>query len=114
MLYQQFWPYAIFVIVSLVCVNYLAETCMSRDFGAVMVFLGYVVLSYLVATGMRYSVVHIHDARERSVRLMFDSLIGLYLLVTGYCRYSGRLLGLPGRVLESGVRSAAKAARSVV
>lgn len=114
MLYQQFWPYAIFVIVSLVCVNYLAETCMSRDFGAVMVFLGYLVLSYIVATGMRYSVVHIHDERERSVRLTFDSLIALYLLVTGYCRYSGKLLNLPAQVVGTGVKTASRVVKSIV
>jgi len=56
---------------------------MTREFGQLMVFLSYLVISYIVATSMRHTVLHIHDARERSVRLSFDSLVGLFLLVTG-------------------------------
>jgi len=107
-MYQQFWPYAIFVIVSLVSIHYLADNCMTREFGQLMLFLSYLVISYIVATSMRHTVLNINEARERSVRLSFDSLIALFLLVTGYSRYGGRLLSLPGRVIETGVKTARK------
>jgi len=107
-MYQQFWAYAIFVIVSLVGVNYLADYCMTRDFGALMVFLSYLVISYIVATSMRFTILHTQDEREKSVKLSFDSLVGLYLLVTGYSRYGGKLLGIPGRVIDTGLKTARK------
>ena len=107
-MYQNFWPYAIFVVVALMGVNYMADYCMSRDFGALMVFLSYLVISYIVATSMRHTILYSQDEREKSVRLSFDSLVGLYLLVTGYCRYGGRLLNLPARVVETGIKTARK------
>ena len=107
-MYQNFWPYAIFVIVSLLGVNYLADHCMSRDFGALMVFLSYLVISYIVATSMRHTILYTQDERDKSVRLSFDSLVGLYLLVTGYSRYGGKLLNLPMRVVDTGLKTARK------
>jgi len=105
-MYQAFWPYAIFVVVFLVSVHYLAENCMSKDFGALMTFLSYLAIAYIVATSMRASILYVQDDREKSIRLTFDSLIALYLVVTGYCRYGGRLLSLPGRVIDTSVKTA--------
>jgi hypothetical protein len=73
---------------------------MSPEFGAIMVFLAYLVIAYIVATSMRSTIIYIDDEREKSVRLSFDCLIGLFLIVTGYCRYAGKLLTLPGKVFE--------------
>jgi hypothetical protein len=99
-MYQQFWQYAIFVILAIVSTQYLATHCMSPEFGAIMVFLAYLVIAYIVATSMRSTIIYIDDEREKSVRLSFDCLIGLFLIVTGYCRYAGKLLTLPGKVFE--------------
>lgn len=107
-MYQNFWPYAIFIIVSLLGVNYLADYCMSRDFGALMVFLSYLVISYIVATSMRHTILHTQDERDKSVRLSFDCLVGLYLLVTGYSRYGGKLLNLPMKVVDTGLKTTRK------
>jgi len=103
-MYQQFWPYAIFVIIAVVSTQYLANHCMSPDFGILMVFLSYLVIAYIIATSMRYTIIHTEDEREKSIRLSFDCLIGLFLLVTGYCRYSGKLLNIPGKVVETGIK----------
>jgi len=99
-MYQQFWQYAIFVILAIVSTQYLANHCMTLEFGAIMVFLAYLVIAYIVATSMRSTIMYIDDEREKSVRLSFDCLIGLFLIVTGYCRYAGKLLNLPGKVFE--------------
>jgi hypothetical protein len=105
-MYQQFWTYAIFVIIALCAVHYLASNCMSKDFGVLMTFLGYLVIAYIVATSMRSTILFVQDDREKSVKLAFDCLAALYILVTGYCMYGGRLMGLPGRVIDTGVRGA--------
>lgn len=112
-MYQQFWQYAIFVILAIVGTLYLANHCMSAEFGALMVFLAYLVIAYIVANSMRSTILYVDDEREKSVRLSFDCLIGLFLIVTGYCKYAGKILGLPGHVLQipgkiisTGVKSA--------
>ena len=99
-MYQQFWQYAIFVILAIVSTLYLANHCMSAEFGALMVFLAYLVIAYIVANSMRTTILYVEDEREKSVRLSFDCLIGLFLVVTGYCKYAGKILALPGTVLE--------------
>jgi len=99
-MYQQFWQYAIFVILAIVSTLYLANHCMSAEFGALMVFLAYLVIAYIVANSMRSTILYVDDEREKSVRLSFDCLIGLFLVVTGYCKYAGKILTLPGTVLE--------------
>jgi len=100
-MYQQFWPYAIFVIIAIVSTQYLANNSMSPEFGALMVFLSYLVIAYIVATSMRHTIIYIEDEREKSIRLSFDCLIGLFLLVTGYCMYSSKLLSMPSKLVES-------------
>lgn len=94
-MYGNFWAYAIFVLVALCGTHYLTDVCFrnNRDFGSLMVFLSYLVISYIVATSMRATILNVQDQREQSVRLSFDSLIGLYLLVTAYSRYGGKLVG---------------------
>ena len=99
-MYQQFWQYAIFVILAIVGTLYLANHCMSAEFGALMVFLAYLVIAYIVANSMRSTILYVDDDREKSVRLSFDCLIGLFLVVTGYCKYAGKLLQIPGKVLQ--------------
>jgi uncharacterized membrane protein len=112
-MYQQFWQYAIFVILAIVSTLYLANHCMSPEFGTLMVFLAYLVIAYIVATSMRSTILYVDDEREKSVRLSFDCLVGLFLVVTGYCKYANKILGLPGQVLQipgkiisTGVKSA--------
>jgi len=94
-MYGNFWAYAIFVLVALCGTHYLTDMCFrnSKDFGSLMVFLSYLVIAYIVATSMRQTILTVPDQREQSVRLSFDSLVGLYLLVTAYSRYGGRLMG---------------------
>jgi len=99
-MYQQFWQYAIFVILAIVSTLYLSNHCMSPEFGALMVFLAYLVIAYIVANSMRSTILYVEDDREKSVRLSFDCLVGLFLIVTGYCKYAGKILEIPGRVLE--------------
>lgn len=99
-MYQQFWQYAIFVILAIIGTLYLANHCMSAEFGALMVFLAYLVIAYIVANSMRTTILYVDDEREKSIRLSFDSLIGLFLVVTGYCKYAGKILEIPGRVLQ--------------
>ncbi len=99
-MYEQFWQYAIFVILAIVSTLYLSNHCMSPEFGALMVFLAYLVIAYIVANSMRSTILFVEDDREKSVRLSFDCLVGLFLVVTGYCKYAGKILELPGRVLE--------------
>ena len=99
-MYQQFWQYAIFVILAIVSTLYLANHCMSPEFGALMVFLSYLVIAYIVATSMRSTILYVDDEREKSVRLSFDCLVGLFLVATGYCKYANKILEIPGRVLE--------------
>jgi len=41
-MYQQFWQYAIFVILAIVSTLYLSNHCMTAEFGALMVFLSYI------------------------------------------------------------------------
>jgi uncharacterized membrane protein len=99
-MYENFWQYAIFVILAIVSTLYLANHCMSAEFGALMVFLAYLVIAYIVANSMRNTILNTEDERDKSVRLSFDCLIGLFLVVTGYCKYAGKLLEIPGRVLQ--------------
>lgn len=99
-MYQQFWQYAIFVILAIVGTLYLSNHCMTAEFGALMVFLAYLVIAYIVANSMRTTILYVEDEREKSVRLSFDCLIGLFLVVTGYCKYAGKLIEIPGRVLQ--------------
>jgi small-conductance mechanosensitive channel len=99
-MYENFWQYAIFVILAIVSTLYLANHCMSAEFGALMVFLAYLVIAYIVANSMRNTILNTEDEREKSVRLSFDCLIGLFLVVTGYCKYAGKLLQIPGKVLQ--------------
>ena len=99
-MYENFWQYAIFVILAIVSTLYLANHCMSAEFGALMVFLAYLVIAYIVANSMRSTILYVDDEREKSVRLSFDCLIGLFLVVTGYCKYAGKLLQIPGKVLQ--------------
>lgn len=99
-MYQQFWQYAIFVILAIVSTLYLANHCMSAEFGALMVFLSYLVIAYIVANSMRSTILYVDDEREKSVRLSFDCLVGLFLVVTGYCKYAGKLMQIPGQVLQ--------------
>ena len=115
-MYQQFWQYAIFVILAIVSTLYLANHCMSPEFGALMVFLAYLVIAYIVATSIRSTILYVDDEREKSVRLSFDCLIGFFLVVTGYCKYAGKILEIPGRVLQLPGRvisTGVKGARSV-
>ena len=65
-----------------------------------MVFLAYLVIAYIVANSMRTTIIYVDDEREKSVRLSFDCLIGLFLVVTGYCKYAGKILEIPGKVLQ--------------
>lgn len=99
-MYQQFWQYAIFVILAIVSTLYLSNYCMSAEFGALMVFLSYLVIAYIVANSMRTTILYVEDEREKSVRLSFDCLVGLFLVVTGYFKYSGKILMIPGQVLQ--------------
>lgn len=99
-MYEQFWQYAIFVILAIVSTLYLSNYCMSVEFGALMVFLAYLVIAYIVANSMRTTILNVQDEREKSVRLSFDCLVGLFLIVTGYCKYACKLMGLPGQVLQ--------------
>jgi hypothetical protein len=71
----------------------------------VMTFLAYLVVAYIVATSMRHTIIYTQDDREKSVRLSFDCLVGLFLLVTAYCKYSGKLMSVPMTVLETGARA---------
>jgi hypothetical protein len=71
----------------------------------VMTFLAYLVVAYIVATSMRHTIIFTQDDREKSVRLSFDCLVGLFLLVTAYCKYSGKLMSVPMTVLETGARA---------
>jgi hypothetical protein len=71
----------------------------------VMTFLAYLVVAYIVATSMRHTIIYTQDEREKSVRLSFDCLVGLFLLVTAYCKYSGKLMSVPMTILETGVRT---------
>ena len=117
-MYQNFWPYALFVVVALVSIHYLSCNCMTKDFGMVMTFLAYLVVAYIVATSMRHTIIYTQDDREKSVRLSFDCLVGLFLLVTAYCKYSGKLmsiplLNVPLHLLESGAKTGIKAVKSV-
>jgi len=89
-MYQNFWHYALLIIVLLVVVHYLAETCMTRELGYIMVFLAYLVIAYLVASSIRYTILYVHDDREKSVRLAFDILIALYLISVAFHRYGGK------------------------
>ena len=99
-MYQQFWQYAIFVILAIVSTLYLSNHCMSAEFGALMVFLSYLVIAYIVANSMRSTILYVEDEREKSVRLSFDCLVGLFLVVTGYCKYAGKILMIPGQVMQ--------------
>jgi uncharacterized membrane protein len=112
-MYQQFWQYAIFVILAIVSTQYLANHCMTPEFGALMVFLAYLVIAYIIATSMRSTIIYVDDEREKSVRLSFDCLVGLFLLVTGYCRYAGKLLNLPGKVINTGVKGVRSVGRMI-
>jgi hypothetical protein len=71
----------------------------------VMTFLAYLVVAYIVATSMRHTIIYTQDEREKSVRLSFDCLVGLFLLVTAYCKYSGKLMSVPMTVYETGARA---------
>jgi len=99
-MYQQFWQYAIFVILAIVSTLYLSNHCMTAEFGALMVFLAYLVIAYIVANSMRSTILSVEDDREKSVRLSFDCLVGLFLIVTGYCKYAGKILEIPGQILQ--------------
>jgi uncharacterized membrane protein len=115
-MYQQFWQYAIFVILAIVSTLYLSNHCMSAEFGALMVFLSYLVIAYIVANSMRTTILNVDDEREKSVRLSFDCLVGLFLLVTGYCKYAGKIMEIPGKVLElpgKVISTSVKSVRSV-
>lgn len=117
-MYQNFWPYALFVVVALVSIHYLSCNCMTKDLSMVMTFLAYLVIAYIVATSMRHTIIYTQDDREKSVRLSFDCLVGLFLLVTAYCKYSGQLMNIPIvniplHLLESGVKTGVKAIKSV-
>ena len=112
-MYDNFWQYAIFVILAIVSTLYLANHCMSAEFGALMVFLAYLVIAYIVANSMRTTILYTQDEREKSVRLSFDCLIGLFLIVTGYCKYAGKILGLPGSVVSTSMTGVRKVGRMV-
>ena len=113
MIFYQFWQYAIFVILALVSTLYLANNCMTPEFGALMVFLSYLVISYIVANSMRTSILFVKEEREKSIRLSFDCLIGLFLLATGYCKYADRILVLPGKVISTGLSGVRKVGKMV-
>jgi len=112
-MYQQFWQYAIFVILAIVSTLYLSNHCMTAEFGALMVFLAYLVIAYIVANSMRSTILYVEDDREKSVRLSFDCLVGLFLIVTGYCKYAGKILELPGQVLQIPGKVISTGAKSV-
>jgi hypothetical protein len=112
-MYQQFWQYAIFVILAIVSTLYLANHCMSAEFGALMVFLAYLVIAYIVANSMRSTILYVDDEREKSVRLSFDCLVGLFLIVTGYCKYAGKLMQIPGQVISTGVNGVRRVGKMV-
>ena len=108
-MYQNFWQYAVFVIVLLVSIHYLAMHCMTRDFGYVMVFLSYLFVAYLVANSIRFTNMNIQDPRERMIRMSFDVLIAIYLIVTAFHKYGERLMSLPGRIIDTSVKTVRKA-----
>jgi hypothetical protein len=112
-MYQQFWQYAIFVILAIVSTLYLANHCMSPEFGALMVFLSYLVIAYIVATSMRSTILYVDDEREKSVRLSFDCLVGLFLVATGYCKYADKILVLPGNVISTGFSGVRKVGKMI-
>jgi len=65
---------------------------------------------------MRSTILYVDDEREKSVRLSFDCLVGLFLLVTGYCKYAGKIMEIPGKVLElpgKVISTSVKSVRSV-
>ena len=112
-MYQRFWNYAIFIILVIVSTLYLANHCMSPEFGAVMVFLAYLVIAYIVANSIRTTILYIDDEREKSIRLSFDCLVGLFLVVTGYFKYAKKILGLPEKVISSGITGIKKVGKVV-
>jgi hypothetical protein len=112
-LYQPFFQYAIFVILAIVCTLYLANNCMSPEFGTLMVFLAYLIIAYIVANSMRRTILYVEDEREKSVRLSFDCLIGLFLVVTGYYKYANKILLLPSKVISTGFSGVRKVGKMV-
>ena len=112
-MYQQFWQYAIFVILAIISTLYLSNHYMSAEFGALMVFLAYLVIAYIVANSMRTTILYVQDEREKSVRLSFDCLVGLFLIVTGYCKYAGKLIEIPGQVISTSVSGVRKVGKMV-
>jgi len=89
-MYQNFWHYAILIVVLLVAVHWISENYMAKELAHVVVFLSYLVIAYLVASSIRYTLTFVTDDREKSVRLAFDFLIGLYIVVTAFHRYAGK------------------------
>jgi hypothetical protein len=45
--------------------------------------------------------------------LSFDRLIGLFLIVTGYCKYANKILEIPGRVISTSVSGVRKVGKMV-
>jgi len=112
-MYQRFWNYAIFVILAIVSTLYLANHCMSPEFGALMVFLAYLVIAYIVANSIRSTILYVDDEREKSVRLSFDCLVGLFLVVTGYFKYAKKIFQLPENIISTGVSGIKKVGKVV-
>ena len=80
-MYDRFWQYAIFIILAIVSTLYLSNHCMSPEFGTLMVFLAYLVIAYIVANSMRSTILYVDNEREKSVRLSFDCLIALFIVL---------------------------------
>lgn len=112
-MYDRFWQYAIFIILAIVSTLYLSNHCMSPEFGTLMVFLAYLVIAYIVANSMRSTILYVDNEREKSVRLSFDCLIALFIVVTGYCKYAGKIINFPGQVISTGFSGIRKVGKMV-
>lgn len=88
-MYENFWTYAIFVVVFFVAVNYLTKSCLVGWLDKGVIFVVYLLIAFIVASSMRYTLSEVEEGRERTVRLSFDVVFGLLILVSAFCRLGG-------------------------
>ena len=91
-MYKKFFTYAIFIVVIFVSMNYLTCNCLSPGLGAIVTFASYLVIAYIIANSMRYTLEET-DGAEKSVRLSFDILLAVVIIISAYCRYGGNFWG---------------------
>jgi len=87
---QNYWVYAIFVIAFICAIQYIANSCINKSFGNILVIIGYLILAYIVFSSMRWNNSWADKKNESSSQKMLkntvDTFFAIVIIILIYCR----------------------------